>query len=146
MSDLAVPRRSVVASAIYGFLNPIPYGFFVAALIFDIIYVRTAVIMWDKSAGWLITIGLLFAVIPRLINLVQVWFTSRRLSTRADMVDFWLYLLAVIAAIFNAFVHGRDAYAVVPAGMWLSLCTVVLLAVGRIVVAMQQPAGDFVHE
>jgi uncharacterized membrane protein len=52
-------------------------------------------------------------------------------------LDFWLNLLAIVAAIINAFVHSRDAYAVVPAAQWLSLCTVALMAIGRIVIAMQ---------
>jgi uncharacterized membrane protein len=147
MSYRAAPHRSVVANATYGLLNPIPFGFFVAALVFDIIYVRTAVVMWGKSAGWLIVFGLLFAIVPRLINLVQVWITSRRVATRSDQLDFWLHLLAIVAAIFNAFVHSRDAYAIVPAGVWLSVCTVVLLAIAHIVIAVQySAAGDFVHE
>lgn len=45
MSSRVTPQRSVVANAVYGVLNPIPFGFFVAALVFDIIYVRTAVIL-----------------------------------------------------------------------------------------------------
>ncbi len=71
-------RRSIVAESIYGLLNPIPFGCFVAALIFDIIYSETAVMLWDKGAAWLIVFGLLFAVVPRLVNLTQVWITSRR--------------------------------------------------------------------
>jgi uncharacterized membrane protein len=103
--------------------------------------------MWGKSAGWLIVMGLLIAIVPRLINLVQVWITSRRISTRADQLDFLLHLLAIVAAIFNAFVHSRDAYAIVPAGVWLSVCTVVLLAIAHIVIAVQySAAGDLVHE
>lgn len=147
MSSLAVPRRSVMANAIYGLFNPIPFGFFVAALIFDILYVRTAVMLWDKGAAWLITIGLLFAIVPRLVNLVQIWFTSRRTALRAEQIDFWLNLVAIVLAIFNAFVHSRDAYAVVPAGVWLSLGTVALLSIGRIVMAVQISApGNFIHE
>lgn len=147
MSSRAVPRRALVADAVYGLLNPIPFGFFVAALIFDILYVRTAVILWDKGAGWLITIGLLFAVIPRLINLVQVWITARRSMLGADKLDFWLNLVAIVLAIVNAFVHSRDAYAVVPAGVWLSACTVLLLALGHLVMAVRHSdSGDFVHE
>lgn len=147
MSTHAVPNRSVVADSIYGLLNPIPFGCFVAALIFDITYDRTAVILWDKGASWLIAFGLVFAIIPRLINLVQVWITSRRLVTRAEQIDFWLNLLAIIAAIFNAFVHSRDAYASMPTGVWLSACTVILLAVGRIVVAAQnRETGIYIHE
>lgn len=141
MSSPAAPRRSVVANAIYGLLNPIPFGFFVAALVFDILYVRTAELLWDKAAAWLIVFGLLFAVIPRLVNLAQVWITSRRIATGADRLDFWLNLLAIVTAILNAFVHSRDAYAVVPAGVWLSACTVALLSIGQVVIAARQPAS-----
>ena len=147
MSSRVEPRRSIVAAGIYGLLNPIPYGLFVAALIFDIIYVKSAVMMWDKSAAWLIVFGLLIAVVPRLINLAQVWITSRQAATRAEKLDFWLNLLAIIAAIVNAFVHSRDAYAVVPAGLWLSICTVALLSIGFIVVSVEHAAPrGYVHE
>jgi uncharacterized membrane protein len=135
------PCRSIVAESIYGLLNPIPFGCFVAALIFDIIYFETAVMLWDKGAAWLIVFGLLFAVVPRLVNLTQVWVTSRRTSTRTDRLDFWLNLFAIVVAIVNVFVHSRDAYAVVPSGLWLSVCTVILLSIGNIVVAMARAAG-----
>ena len=143
MSFSAAPRRSVVANAVYGLLNPIPFGCFVAALVFDILYARTAELLWGKGAAWLITFGLLFAVVPRLVNLAQVWITSRRSALRTDKLDFWLNLFAIVAAIFNAFVHSRDAYAVVPAGVWLSACTVILLSIAHVVVAVQHSAaGD----
>ncbi len=147
MSVRPESRSSIVAEGIYGLLNPIPFGCFVAALIFDIIYVRSAVMLWDKGAAWLIVFGLLFAVVPRLVNLTQVWITSRRTTTGADRLDFWLNLLAIVAAVVNAFVHSRDAYAVVPTGLWLSVCTVVLLSIGHIVIAVQHAApGGCVHE
>lgn len=138
----AVPRRSSLANAIYGLLDPIPFGCFVAALVFDILYMRTAVMQWDKGAAWLIVLGLLFAVIPRLVNLVQVWIAPRSASLRIARIDFWLNLLAIVAAILNAFVHSRDAYAVVPAGVWLSVCTVALLALGRVLVATRTGNGE----
>src|SRR5215475_3783675 len=104
MSIRAEPRRSIVAEGVYGLLNPIPFGFFVAALIFDIIYIKSAVMLWDKGAAWLIVFGLLIAAVPRVLNLVQVWFTSRSIATSAEKLDFWLNLLAIIVAIINAFV------------------------------------------
>ena len=141
------PHRSVLANAVYGLLNPLPFGFFTAALIFDILYARTAVVLWNKGAAWLIVFGLLIAVIPRFVNLAQVWITSRHIARRADRLDFWLNLFAIVAAIFNAFVHSRDAYAVVPAGVWLSTCTVILLAIAHVVMAVQHSAtGEHVHE
>ncbi|MGY4515810.1 DUF2231 domain-containing protein [Lysobacter sp. HA18] len=137
MATPAAPR-SGVANALFALLNPIPFGCFVAALIFDITYARSAEIMWTKAAAWLIVIGLLAAIIPRLVNLAQVWITGRRWSTGADRIDFWLNLLAIVAAIINAFVHSRDAYAVVPAGQWLSIITVGLIAIGHVITAMDR--------
>ena len=143
----SVPRRSTVANALYGLLNPIPFGFFVAALIFDITYARTGVVLWGKGAAWLIAIGLVFAIVPRLINLAQVWITSRRRAVQADRLDFWLNLLAIVAAILNAFVHSRDAYAIVPLSVWLSALTVILLSIGHVVIALRRPAvEDSFHE
>jgi uncharacterized membrane protein len=138
MSTRVPPGPSVLTDALYGLLNPIPYGCFAAALVFDIVYVRTAQILWDKAAAWLIVVGLLAAVIPRLLNLAQVWIVPRRGALRSARLDFWLNLLGIVAAIFNAFVHSRDAYAVVPAGMWLSVCTVALIGVGNIATAVQR--------
>jgi uncharacterized membrane protein len=147
MSYRPAPRRSVVANAIYGLLNPIPFGFFVAALIFDVVYAKTGEMLWMKGAAWLIAIGLVFAIIPRLVNLVQVWITSRRSTVAAERLDFWLNLLAIIVAVVNAFVHSRDAYSVIPAGVWLSALTVLLLAVAHIVIAVQPTAsGNLIHE
>jgi uncharacterized membrane protein len=147
MSLRPKPRRSIVAESVYGLLNPIPFGCFVAALVFDVIYSKSATIQWDKGAAWLIVFGLLFAIVPRLINLWQVCITSRRSATRAEKLDFWLNLFAIVAAIVNAFVHSRDAYAVVPTGLWLSVCTVILLSAGHIIIAVERATqGGFAHE
>lgn len=146
MSYPPAPGRSAVANAVYALLNPIPFGFFVAALIFDVVYAKTGTILWVKGAAWLITIGLLFAIIPRLVNLTQVWITSRRISTGADHVDFWLNVVAIVAAILNAFVHSRDAYATMPAGVWLSVVTVLLIAAGHVIVAVRYSTnGEISH-
>ena len=146
MNATSSPRPSVVANTVYGLLNPLPFGFFVAALIFDVIYARTAEILWVDGAAWLNAFGLVLAIVPRMINLVQVWFTSRRYATWADKLCFWLYLVAVIAAIVNAFVHSRDAYAVVPEGVWLSAITVILLCIVQIVMAVYGARGGLVRE
>ena len=128
----------LAAQALYGLFNPIPFGCFVAALVFDIVYARSGQLMWDKSAAWLIVIGLFAAIVPRLINLVQVWITQRHQTARAEKLDFWLNLLAIAAAIVNSFVHSRDAYGVVPAGAWLSALTVALLCIGHLLISTQR--------
>lgn len=146
MNSISPPHRSLFADSIYCLLNPLPFGFFVAALIFDVIYARTAEVLWNDGAAWLNAFGLMLAIIPRVINLAQVWITSRRYASRGDRLYFWLYLLAIIVAIFNALVHSRDAYAVVPVGMWLSAITVILISIGQIVMAVYGAPGGLARE
>ena len=135
-------RPSTAAAVVFDLLNPIPFGFFVGALIFDAVYANSAEVMWFKSAAWLISVGLFFAVIPRLINLFRVWFSRSRPSTAHAKVAFFLYLLGIAAAIVNAFVHSRDAYAVMPEGLWLSILTVALLVLGNVLVTLQHSNID----
>jgi uncharacterized membrane protein len=133
------PRyRSRLATAVFDLFNPIPYGLFVGTLLFDIIYANTVNVFWAKGAAWLVTTGLFFAIIPRLINLGHVWLAPRYTVTRVEKLDFWLNLLAIVAAIVNAFVHSRDAYGIMPESVILSVITVVLLSVGQIALAFDK--------
>ncbi|MDQ6629520.1 MAG: hypothetical protein M3Z29_13915 [Pseudomonadota bacterium] len=134
--ELETPGSKAAVVAL-DLLDPIPYGFFVGALIFDAVYAKNAEVLWVKAAAWLIAIGLLFAVLPRLINLVRVWFPGRRQRALGEMTGFWLNLLAIAAAIMNAFVHSRDAYAVMPEGLWLSCLTIVLLVLAKVLPTLQ---------
>lgn len=139
MQTTSGPSR--VAIALYELLNPLPLGFFTAAWIFDILYLKSFQIMWTDAASWLVAIGLVLAIVPRLINLVQVWFTQRPLATAAVKIHFWLWLLAIVLAIFNAFVHSRDAYAVVPLGVLLSSAVVALLLIANVQLALRTRKG-----
>lgn len=138
MRSHALQCRSRLATAIFDLLDPIAFGLFVAALIFDVIYANSPQVMWVKGAAWLVSMALFFAIIPRLINLVHVWIVGRRWVSGAEKLDFWLNLLAIVAGILNAFVHTRDAYAVIPQGVWLSAATVALLCLARIVLAFSK--------
>ena len=129
------PSRFSLTSAVFNLLDPIPFGFFVGVLIFDVIYANTANVLWMKSAAWLVTFGLLFAIIPQLINLAVVWFSKRRIRSRGQVINFWLNVVAIVAALVNAFVHSRDAYAVIPDAVWLSILTVAAMGIGRIMLA-----------
>ena len=130
--------RFNLTSAIFNLLDPIPFGFFVGALVFDVIYAKSANVFWAKSAAWLITLGLVCAIIPQLINLAMVWFKKDRVRTRGQVINFWLNVVGIVAALINAFVHSRDAYAIMPDGVWLSIVTVVAMGVGRIILSGDQ--------
>ncbi|AMM16329.1 MAG: hypothetical protein M3O74_02010 [Pseudomonadota bacterium] len=133
------PRyRSRLATSLFDLLNPIPYGLFVGTLIFDIIYAITENVFWAKGAAWLVTVGLIFAIIPRFINLGHVWFGYRYAGKNRERLAFWLNLLGIVAAIVNAFVHSRDAYAQVPLSVILSVITVALLILAQIALAFDK--------
>ncbi|QFI19934.1 hypothetical protein FR830_25350 (plasmid) [Klebsiella aerogenes] len=133
MSESSYDRRNMPASIIFNLLNPIPYGFFIAGWIFDIIYLYSTNVMWGKSASWLIALGLIFAIIPRLINLAQVWFCASSPQFPAAKIDFWLNVIAIISAIVNCFVHSRDAYAIAPQNVIYSTLTVICLLLANII-------------
>jgi uncharacterized membrane protein len=130
--------RSRLATAIFDLLNPIPFGMFVGTLFFDIVFAGTGNVFWGKGAAWLVSVGLIAAIIPRLINLAHVWIGSRHIVTSAERMDFWLNLLGIVAAIVNAFVHSRDGYAIEPLGVVLSVITVALLGMGQIMLAFDK--------
>ena len=133
---------STVAAVVFDLLNPVSYGFFVGGLGFDVVYAQTADVMWVKCAAWLISVGLFVAVVPRLINLVQVWLPRAGQRRSHSKLAFFLYLVGIAAAIANAFVHSRDAYAVVPDGVWLFAVTVVFLVAANILMTLQNSRND----
>lgn len=130
-------EQSKLAAIVFDILNPVAFGLFVGALIFDVAYATNADILWMKAAAWLIAIGLIVAIVPRLINLVRVWRPLGGIGRPGDKAAFWLHLVGIVVAIVNAFVHSRDAYAVVPEGVWLSAATVALFVIGNVLVALQ---------
>jgi uncharacterized membrane protein len=129
--------RFSVTSAIFNLLDPIPFGFFVAVLMFDIAYDHTFNVMWMKCAAWLVALGLVFAIVPQLINLARVWFIKNPIRSSGQTINFWLNVLGIGAALINAFVHSRDAYAVMPAALVLSIVTVLAMGLGRILMAVE---------
>lgn len=98
--------------------------------------------MWGKSASWLIAFGLIFAIIPRLINLFQVWVGGRWPQLSAVKIHFWLNPVAIVAAILNSFVHSRDAYAIAPQNVIYSAITVGCLLVANIALSLGHVTED----
>jgi uncharacterized membrane protein len=101
----------------------------IAAFATDLLYWRTVLPAWETFSIWLLTGGLILAALASLALLLDVVLRHARAFSR------WRFLAlaaAVLLALLNAFVHGRDGYtAVVPQGLLLSaIVTVLLLAIG----------------
>ena len=102
---------------------------FIAALVTDVLYWRTALTQWENFSVWLITGGLVLAAVAGLALLLDL---ALRRAGRMHWLDFALLTIAALLSVLNAFIHSRDGYtAVVPQGLALSaIVAVLLLAAG----------------
>ena len=137
MENGLYPIRPKALMAIYYLLDSIPFGFLVAGLIFDVIYYKTAEMLWSKSATWCIAIGLVIAIVPRFLNMYFVWATKNQPRNKISLIGFWLYGFGILTAILNSFVHSRDAYATASSGVLLSIITVILVGTAYVTKAFE---------
>lgn len=114
---------------------------FLGALISDAAYGVTYELQWKNFASWLIVGGLL----PGGITLVWSLFDLRRAGPRrAPNAVYFVLLLAVwILGFTNATVHAMDAWASMPAGLFLS-AVVALLAIAATAMGFSRPRTEVV--
>ncbi len=148
MAELSTRRESGVARVagpVYLLLFPIPVVLFIAALVTDVAYVKSANIMWLNFSEWLIAAALLFGVLAAIALIVE--FCASR-TIRAGSIG-WshlvLFFAALVVELFSMFIHTRDGWtAVVPAGMTLSIIGV-LLALAAVAALFAVPVAWVVH-
>ena len=100
---------------------------FLGALLSDIAYFNSYQIQWSNFAAWLIAGGLVFcglALLFALVNLIR----AERKGGRATLY-FVLLLATWVLGLVNAFEHAKDAWAVMPSGLVLSVIVTGLAAV-----------------
>ncbi|HBZ94144.1 MAG TPA: hypothetical protein DEO91_10700 [Pseudomonas sp.] len=111
---------------------------FLGALIADIAYYRSYQIQWSNFASWLIAGALVFTGLAMLFALVGLF---RRRNPR-PLTYFLLLLVTWVLGFINALEHAKDAWALMPQGLALSVI-VTLLAIAATWVGMAQPrTGD----
>ena len=130
MAELIMPRESGVArvtAPIYLLLFPIPVVLFIAALVADIAYAKSANIMWLNFSEWLIAAGLLFGALAAIVLIVEFIASPSIRTGTFGWTHLLLFFAALVVELFNSFFHTRDGFtAVVPAGMALSIISVLL--------------------
>jgi uncharacterized membrane protein len=148
MAEIVTHRERGVArvmAPVYLLLFPIPVVLFIAGLITDIAYARSASIMWLNFSEWLIAAGLLFGMLAAIVLIVE-FIASRaiRIGT-IGWTHLVLFFAALVVELFNMFFHTRDGFtAVVPAGMALSIVGV-LLALAAVATLFTIPVTWIVH-
>ncbi len=126
------PRSTlrIAGRPLHAMLVPIPIGCFVATFATDIVYWRTANIMWADMSAWLLTGGLAVAALAAVAGVIDFLGDRRIRSLRAAWIHGLGNCLVLALCLVNALVHSRDAYtSVVPTGLILSGVVVLMLAV-----------------
>ena len=98
-----------------------------SALFSDWMYCENALMQWANFSTWLITGGLVLALIAVIVLLVEL--ALRRLGP-VRWLDLMLLGSGALLSVVNVLVHTRDAWtSVVPTGITLSLIASLLLLI-----------------
>lgn len=100
---------------------------FLGALLSDIAYYQSYQIQWSNFASWLIAGALLFCGLALLFALVNLIRAPRKAGH--PLVYFVLLLATFVLGLVNAFQHAKDAWAVMPSGLVLSVIVALLALV-----------------
>lgn len=101
------------------------FPLFLGALVSDLAYWGTFQIQWANFSSWLIAGGLLgsgFALLWALVDL----FRFRRARSLRPLIYFALLAIMWVIGFINALVHAKDAWAIMPESLYLSVVTMLL--------------------
>lgn len=113
---------------LHAILLAFPFPLFLAALLSDFAYTSSFQVQWLNFASWLIAGGLLVGAFALLWALVEVLRSTT--ARKGRRIVYLVTLLAMwVLGLINAFVHGKDAWATMPAGVWLSVIVTLLALV-----------------
>lgn len=110
---------------LHAILLAFPFPLFLAALISDWAYASTFHIQWLNFAAWLNAGGLLIGAFALLWALITMFRSPTRWSGRPFVYAAVMLLMWVLGFV-NALVHGKDAWATMPEGLYLSIIATVL--------------------
>lgn len=121
---------SIAGHPLHPLLVPFPIACFVGTLVTDIAYAETANMQWANFSAWLLIAGLVMGTLAAIAGIVDFLGEPRIRSLAAAWVHGIGNGIAMVLAIFNFFLHSRDAYtSVVPTGLILSVLTVLIFVV-----------------
>lgn len=100
---------------------------FLGAMLSDIAYAQSYQIQWNNFASWLVAGGLVFGGFALVWALIDLFRAARR-GGRA-LAYTLLLLITWVVGFVNALIHGKDAWASMPAGLVLSVVVLALACV-----------------
>ena len=117
-----VPQRAIHPFHAFMLAGAVPL--FLGALLSDIAYARSYQIQWSNFASWLIAGALVFAGLALLWAVIDLFRASRRGTS--GVTYFALLLATWVLGFINALVHAKDAWAIMPDSLILSVIVAVL--------------------
>ena len=113
---------------LHAMLVPVPMVCFIATLVTDIVYWRTAAMLWADMSAWLLFAGLIASLFAAPAGMIDFLSDPGIRMRRAAWIHGIGNVTALILSIFNCMIHTRDAYtSVVPSGLILSALVVAIL-------------------
>lgn len=124
--------RAIFASGAFRAIHPLHamllafiVPMYLGALLNDLAYASSYNVQWINFAAWMLVGGLIgggFALAWAIIDIAR---------DRANRVQrHWFYagalLITFILGFINSLVHAKDAWATMPAGLWLSVVTTLI--------------------
>ena len=103
------------------------------ALLSDIAYYQSFEVQWANFAAWLIAGALVTGAL--VVLLCVIGFFRRRTDRGRSGIVLLLVAAMWVAGLVNALIHARDGWAVMPAGLILSII-VFLLALAAAIVGL----------
>ena len=100
---------------------------FLGAALSDAAYSSTYEIQWNNFASWLLVGALVYSGVALLFALVDLGRAERR--ARGGGIYAVVLLAAWVVGLFDAFMHARDAWASMPAGLWMSIIATLLACI-----------------
>lgn len=112
---------------LHGILLAATIPLFFGGLLSDLAYASSYQIQWSNFASWLIVGGLVFGGGALLWAIANLGFARRR----GNYLGLYTALLAItwVLAFFNSLIHAKDAWAIMPTGLILSVIVVLLACV-----------------
>lgn len=125
MTTTSVHARSGPLNPLHALLLAGSLPLFLGALLSDIAYYNSYHIQWSNFASWLIAGALVFSGLALLCALIGLFRSDRRQG--GALVYFLLLLGGWILGFINALIHAKDAWAIMPTALVLSVIVTVLI-------------------
>ncbi len=105
-----------------------PLPLFLTAWLSDLAYVRSFEVQWLNFAMWTLIGALVFGGLALLWSLIDL-LRSRSDFKRPRAIYFALLLLAFVLGLVDELIHAKDAFATMPAGLYMSFIVTLLALV-----------------